>query len=78
MTGFIAGYEDERCPLEWTEKRFDNVIKLRQQALDYARNVWSDYLFVSITWYHNKYFKFSRLMCKTPYGFLKNNYNFFY
>ncbi|XP_041370447.1 procollagen galactosyltransferase 1-A-like isoform X2 [Gigantopelta aegis] len=40
------GYDHERCPLEWTEKRFDNVIQLRQQALDHARNAWSDYLFM--------------------------------
>ncbi|XP_076436373.1 procollagen galactosyltransferase 2-like [Babylonia areolata] len=41
-----TGYTDERSPCEWTEKRFANVIGLRQKAVDYARKAWADFLFM--------------------------------
>ncbi|GFO17746.1 glycosyltransferase 25 family member 1 [Plakobranchus ocellatus] len=40
------GYTDEASPLEWTEKRMSNVMKMRQKALDYARKIWADYIFM--------------------------------
>uniref|UniRef100_A0A2C9KWA3 Glycosyl transferase family 25 domain-containing protein n=1 Tax=Biomphalaria glabrata TaxID=6526 RepID=A0A2C9KWA3_BIOGL len=40
------GYPDETSPCEWTETRFSNVIRLREKALNYARNIWADYLFM--------------------------------
>ncbi|XP_046336302.1 inactive glycosyltransferase 25 family member 3-like [Haliotis rufescens] len=41
-----ARYPNEKSNCDWTEERFDNVIQLRQEALDDARNVWADYLFM--------------------------------
>ncbi|KAL3870728.1 hypothetical protein ACJMK2_038772 [Sinanodonta woodiana] len=40
------GYSDERGPCDWSEQRFENVIKLRQQALEASRSKWADYLFM--------------------------------
>ncbi|ESO96194.1 hypothetical protein LOTGIDRAFT_231876 [Lottia gigantea] len=37
------GYSDERSTNDWTKKRFKHVIKLRQQALEMARQKWADY-----------------------------------
>lgn len=31
----------------WTSERFNHVIKLKEEALNYARAVWADYIFVS-------------------------------
>ncbi|XP_069121239.1 procollagen galactosyltransferase 1-like isoform X1 [Argopecten irradians] len=39
-------YEDERGPCDWSDERFTNVIKLRQAALDTARQIWADYVFM--------------------------------
>jgi len=46
---FIVGYVDEAGEHlgHWSEMRYDNVIRLRQEALDLARHRWSDYLLVS-------------------------------
>ncbi|KAK7094496.1 procollagen galactosyltransferase 1-like [Littorina saxatilis] len=40
------GYTDERSECDWTEKRFSNVIALRQKAVDFARKGWADFLFM--------------------------------
>ncbi|KAK3768426.1 hypothetical protein RRG08_053418 [Elysia crispata] len=40
------GYTDEKSPLEWSEKRMHNVMKKREKALDYARKIWADYIFM--------------------------------
>ena len=45
----MLGYEDENGSCHWTKKRFENVIALRQKALDTARKKWADYLFVGYT-----------------------------
>lgn len=37
---------DASTPYEWTNLHYSNVILLRQQALDKAREVWADYLMV--------------------------------
>lgn len=39
-------YEDAEGPLHWSEERFDRVISLREEALQTARKVWADYLFM--------------------------------
>ena len=36
-------YMDER-PFEWDEKRFRRIIDLKEEALDYGRKIWADYL----------------------------------
>ncbi|XP_025112694.1 procollagen galactosyltransferase 1-like [Pomacea canaliculata] len=40
------GYTDESSPFDWTEKRFSNVITLRQKAIEYSKQKWADYLFM--------------------------------
>ncbi|XP_068605952.1 procollagen galactosyltransferase 1, partial [Brachionichthys hirsutus] len=36
-------YEDEEGPKQWTGLRYEHVMKLRQVALDSAREMWADY-----------------------------------
>ncbi|KAK9732225.1 hypothetical protein QE152_g13032 [Popillia japonica] len=36
-------YSDEQGPNDWSRLRFENVISLRESALNYARRVWADY-----------------------------------
>ncbi|KAM9454975.1 procollagen galactosyltransferase 1-like [Clarias gariepinus] len=36
-------YEDEDGPKHWTDPRYEHVMKLRQAALDTARQMWADY-----------------------------------
>uniref|UniRef100_A0A8C1UDL9 procollagen galactosyltransferase n=1 Tax=Cyprinus carpio TaxID=7962 RepID=A0A8C1UDL9_CYPCA len=36
-------YEDESGPKHWTSLRYEHVMKLRQAALDTAREMWADY-----------------------------------
>ncbi|KAI5623648.1 procollagen galactosyltransferase 1 precursor [Silurus asotus] len=36
-------YEDEDGPKHWTDLRYEHVMKLRQAALDNARQMWADY-----------------------------------
>lgn len=37
------GYEDEDSPKHWTNLRYAHVMKLRQAALESAREMWADY-----------------------------------
>ena len=37
---------DTSAPYEWSNLHYSNVVLLRQQALDKAREVWADYLMV--------------------------------
>ena len=41
-------YLGEKGPMDWTNDRFEHIIKLRQEALDEGRKQGADYLFVSI------------------------------
>ena len=41
-------YTKESGPMDWPEPRFEHLISLRQQALEQARNLWADFMFVSI------------------------------
>lgn len=43
------GIEGEKGMADWTEARFNHVINLREQALNYARYIWADFIFVSLT-----------------------------
>ncbi|XP_071446637.1 glycosyltransferase 25 family member [Hetaerina americana] len=37
-------FPDEKGPAHWSNSRFDNVIRLREEALETARKLWADYL----------------------------------
>lgn len=39
-------YEDEMGPKDWTDLRYEHVMKLRQVALESAREMWADYFMV--------------------------------
>ena len=40
--------DDASTPYEWTNMHYSNVVILRQEALDKAREVWADYLMVRL------------------------------
>lgn len=42
-----TGFEDESSIADWSLRRFAHVIDLREQALDYARKIWADFILVS-------------------------------
>lgn len=42
-----VGFEDERTYADWSPRRFAHVIDLREQALNYAREIWADFILVS-------------------------------
>ncbi|TRY56748.1 hypothetical protein DNTS_004720 [Danionella cerebrum] len=42
-------YHDEEGPKDWTTERYAYVMKLRQAALESAREMWADYLMVTET-----------------------------
>lgn len=39
-------YEDEEGPKDWIDPRYEHVMKLRQAALESAREMWADYFMV--------------------------------
>lgn len=39
-------YENESGPKQWTDPRYEHVMKLRQAALETAREMWADYFLV--------------------------------
>ncbi|XP_024871369.1 glycosyltransferase 25 family member-like, partial [Temnothorax curvispinosus] len=39
-----TGFEDEKSIANWSPRRFAHVIDLREQALDYARKIWADFI----------------------------------
>lgn len=39
-------YADEDGPKHWTDLRYEHVMKLRQVALESAREMWADYFMV--------------------------------
>lgn len=43
---FLSVYEDESGPKHWTNLRYEHVMKLRQAALETAREMWADYFLV--------------------------------
>ena len=48
----LLEYVDERGSHHWSEERFKNVIRLRQEALDKARAMNVDYLMVNVLSLH--------------------------
>ncbi len=41
-------YYDEEGPKDWTNEHYAYIMKLRQAALESAREMWADYLMVSL------------------------------
>lgn len=41
-----SSYPDELGPKHWSDKRYENVMKLKQEALTYAREQQADYILV--------------------------------
>ncbi|XP_041861443.1 procollagen galactosyltransferase 1 [Melanotaenia boesemani] len=39
----LRHYEDQDGPKDWTDRRYEHVMKLRQAALEAAREMWADY-----------------------------------
>ncbi|XP_063372835.1 glycosyltransferase 25 family member [Cydia amplana] len=39
-------HEDEKIAVHWSPKHFKHVIRLREEALSYARKKWADFLFM--------------------------------
>lgn len=39
-------FPSEKIPTEWTDERFNHIMQLKEEALSFARNSWSDY-----TWF---------------------------
>lgn len=39
-------YADDSGPKQWTDLRYEHVMKLRQVALESAREMWADYFMV--------------------------------
>lgn len=37
----------ELSPFHWTPERHNDLIRLKEESLDYARHIWADYVFVS-------------------------------
>jgi collagen beta-1,O-galactosyltransferase len=42
-----TGFEDEKTIADWSPRRFAHVIDLREQALNHARRMWADFIWVS-------------------------------
>lgn len=42
------GHQDENSFTDWSPTRFEHIIKLRENILNYARRIWADYVFVSL------------------------------
>ncbi|XP_023246412.1 glycosyltransferase 25 family member isoform X2 [Copidosoma floridanum] len=40
------GIEDEKGIADWSPVRFEHVIKLREEVLNYARKIWADFIFM--------------------------------
>lgn len=42
----FSAFAEETGPKHWNNLRYEHVMKLRQAALDTAREIWADYLLV--------------------------------
>ena len=42
----FSRYQDEESPKQWSDIRYEHVMKLRQVALESAREMWADYFMV--------------------------------
>lgn len=41
-----SSFPDELGPKHWSEQRFEHVMRLKQEALDFARAEWANYILV--------------------------------
>lgn len=41
-------YRDEDGPKQWTDLHYEHIMKLRQVALEAAREMWADYFMVRL------------------------------
>lgn len=41
-------HKSESSQFHWSTERYLHVIELKEEALNYARNIWADYIFVNI------------------------------
>jgi len=40
--------EDQKDnPVEWTPKRYQHIMRLKEEALQVARKIWADYIWVT-------------------------------
>lgn len=46
LTVSFSRYQDEESPKQWSDVRYEHVMKLRQVALESAREMWADYFMV--------------------------------
>lgn len=46
LSACLRAFEDEPGPKHWSNLRYEHVMKLRQAALESAREMWADYLLV--------------------------------
>lgn len=46
LCAYLSAFTDETGPKHWNNQRYEHVMKLRQAALDAAREIWADYLLV--------------------------------
>lgn len=40
------GFDDEKGVADWSPKRFSHVIKLKEEAINHARKMWADFVFI--------------------------------
>lgn len=60
-------YSDEEGPKDWSTSRYEHVMKLRQAALQSARDIWADYILVRKEWLL-WFFSLSQLDCRFPWA----------
>lgn len=41
-------HQNETSPFEWPQPRFHHLINLKEQAMNDAKQMWADYIFVSV------------------------------
>lgn len=39
--------QSETSPTQWSDERYLDVIRMKEEALNYGRKIWADYIFVS-------------------------------
>jgi len=42
-------FSDEETPTQWSTLRFEHVIKLKEEALTFARYAWADFIWVNLS-----------------------------
>lgn len=48
----VQRHQNESSPYDWPQARFHHLIKLKEEALVYARQIWADFIFVRKTHTH--------------------------